>query len=667
MRRTVWPALAGALTVAALLFAPGAYGLSPPIKIGSNHTSEPTQAAIAVGSSGTAYIAWQDPSGTQMNFCAVPTTASGCTPVALTVPAGGTLEDPPTVLLEGGGVFVFEEVGGATDDNQDGLVAWVSSNGGASFTQDPDAVADPPGPGEAYMAIALLNSNFGVGTQSAVNPLEFQANSLTSPANYSGATSPTPFATISPSPDTYSTDNLGASFASQLTGATGVLGVGSILDTGPCPSSEGLAYAYAPISASTSDAELNTSPGGVGSPWQPLAGVDCNSENPAVGGGPSGLGLLETNPDTLGAEQIAYRRFTPPRTFSPPVEIAPGVDGTPSLSQDGSGGIYATWVDNDTGLDLAFSSSGGTSWHWKTLLSNNGGATSIGSTASAVSASGQGWAAYAANGTEYAQPFSKTAVLPPPPVNTKRPKITGTAKAGKKLSCSRGTWTGTGPIAYTYQWNRNGVALAGSTRSTYTVRTLDEGTALTCTVTATNAGGSASATSKAVKVPIPFVAHCPGATGRVSGTTLGLVKVGMTRARAHYLYRFHSNRGKQYEDFFCLTPIGVRVGYASPKLLHLLSKLKRKQLEGKVVWASTSNPYYSLDGVRPGESIAAASKRLVTESPFHIGLNDWYLARKSTYTAVLKVRRGVVQEVGIADQALTVTRSDQNVLMHSFE
>ena len=57
---------------------------------------------------------------------------------------------------------------------------------------------------------------------------------------------------------------------------------------------------------------------------------------------------------------------------------------------------------------------------------------------------------------------------------------------------------------------------------------------------------------------------------------------------------------------------------------------------------------------------------LGTEPPFHIGLNYWYLARKATYTAVLKVRGGVVEELGIADNALTTSRSLQSTLMHSF-
>ena len=252
-----------------------------------------------------------------------------------------------------------------------------------------------------------------------------------------------------------------------------------------------------------------------------------------------------------------------------------------------------------------------------------------------------------------------------PPRNTGQPVISGNPKAGGPLSCSTGSWAND-PTSFGYQWYRDGTPLAGATTPERVVQTLDEGTTLTCAVTAVNVAGMATSESKGVNVPVPVVPRCPGATGRASGVTLGLIKLGMTRARAHYLYRRHSDRGKQYEDFFCLTPIGVRVGYGSPKLLKILSKSERKQLLDRVVWSSTSNPFYSIDGVRPGESIAVASADLHTEPPFHIGLNYWYLARKTTSTAVLKVRDGVVEEIGIGDNVLTDGRKAQRIFMNSF-
>jgi hypothetical protein len=48
-------------------------------------------------------------------------------------------------------------------------------------------------------------------------------------------------------------------------------------------------------------------------------------------------------------------------------------------------------------------------------------------------------------------------------------------------------------------------------------------------------------------------------------------------------------------------------------------------------------------------------------------VNHWYLAPFGPATAVLKVRHGVVQEVGIAERRLTKTRAAQTILMGSFD
>jgi hypothetical protein len=253
----------------------------------------------------------------------------------------------------------------------------------------------------------------------------------------------------------------------------------------------------------------------------------------------------------------------------------------------------------------------------------------------------------------------------PPPVLSGKPTLTGKTSPGSTLTCNKGTWTGN-PTSYAYEWLRNGTQLAGVTGSTYVLTTLDEGTTFVCVVTASNAGGSASGTSNSLSIPVPFVPRCPKATGRMTGHRIGLARLGLRRAAVRHRYTHHATRGRRYEDFFCLTPIGVRVGYATPLLLRTLSAHMRRELRGKVVWASTSNPYYSIDGVRPGESIARASRRLHTTRPFHIGRNHWYLARRAGYTVVLKVRHGVVGEIGIAENSLTATRAQESVLMHSF-
>jgi hypothetical protein len=259
-----------------------------------------------------------------------------------------------------------------------------------------------------------------------------------------------------------------------------------------------------------------------------------------------------------------------------------------------------------------------------------------------------------------------TPPLPQPPAETASPAITGTAKAGKRLTCTTGTWTNS-PTHYAYQWLRDGTPVRGATGSTYTVQTGDEGVALTCTVTASNGVGNGKpATSKAVDVAVPHVRRCPAASGRLSGRTLGLVRLGMTKAQARHAYTHSSTRGFSYKDFFCLTPRGVRVGYASPKLLASLPRRDRGQIAGRVVWASTDNVRYDVRGIRAGATLTAAQHALRHGYYFRVGKNYWYLAPAGTATAVLKVRQGVVEEVGIADTRLTTSHRADRLLMTSF-
>lgn len=98
-------------------------------------------------------------------------------------------------------------------------------------------------------------------------------------------------------------------------------------------------------------------------------------------------------------------------------------------------------------------------------------------------------------------PFSITiaAATVAAPTNSTIPTISGTAQVGQTLTASQGTWTGS-PTSYAYHWNRSGSAIAGATSATYAPVSGDIGATLTCTVTATNAGGSAGATSAATAV-----------------------------------------------------------------------------------------------------------------------------------------------------------------------
>jgi hypothetical protein len=279
----------------------------------------------------------------------------------------------------------------------------------------------------------------------------------------------------------------------------------------------------------------------------------------------------------------------------------------------------------------------------------------------------------AANAAGSGQPATSTPVsVPAPappkgtPATTAAPVITGPARAGKTLSCSTGAWTNH-PTTFAYQWSRDTTPIHGATGASYTIQKSDEQLTLTCTVTASNPTGTGlPSTSKGVQIPVARMPGCPAASGRLAGSTLGLVRLGMTRKQARDAYTHSTDRGRKYEDFFCLTPIGVRVGYPSITLLKSIAANTRNQLKNRVIWASTSSGYYTLAGIRPGASISAAATALKLTRPFQIGRNTWYLASNGSSTAVLKTRQGIVQEIGIASKQLAHGRKAQRTFLKSF-
>ena len=171
-----------------------------------------------------------------------------------------------------------------------------------------------------------------------------------------------------------------------------------------------------------------------------------------------------------------------------------------------------------------------------------------------------------------------------------------------------------------------------------------------------------------VSIPFGPAGHysCRHPSGRLAGLSLGPVHLGMARAHARSLFFRSSTRGRRYMDFFCLNSSGIRVGYPSPKLLRTLTRRERRRVQGRVVLALTSNHHYALRAVRPGTRLAAVARRLGTGAGFHIGLNTWYLAPNGASTGVLKVRHGIIEEVGIANKLLTSNRHTAWRFLDSF-
>jgi hypothetical protein len=57
--------------------------------------------------------------------------------------------------------------------------------------------------------------------------------------------------------------------------------------------------------------------------------------------------------------------------------------------------------------------------------------------------------------------------------------------------------------------------------------------------------------------------------------------------------------------------------------------------------------------VRPGTRLSKVAGRLHVSRRIRIGLNDWYVTSNGSSHGVLKVRHGVIQEVGLASIGLT--------------
>lgn len=100
------------------------------------------------------------------------------------------------------------------------------------------------------------------------------------------------------------------------------------------------------------------------------------------------------------------------------------------------------------------------------------------------------------------------------------PKVTGTLVVGKTLTVSAGQWEPSN-VALTYQWQRNGTAIAGATKSSYKLVGADAGKRLAVKVTASATGATAVVT----------VATTTGVAKATSKTTVSLKKAGKQKYR----------------------------------------------------------------------------------------------------------------------------------------
>ena len=91
-------------------------------------------------------------------------------------------------------------------------------------------------------------------------------------------------------------------------------------------------------------------------------------------------------------------------------------------------------------------------------------------------------------------------IEPGTPINTVLPSISGTPEVGKTLTANPGEWDTDG-LAFSYQWQKDGVDIPGATKATYKVKPKDQGAVITVVVTASKPDlPSGTATSEGVTV-----------------------------------------------------------------------------------------------------------------------------------------------------------------------
>jgi len=118
------------------------------------------------------------------------------------------------------------------------------------------------------------------------------------------------------------------------------------------------------------------------------------------------------------------------------------------------------------------------------------------------------------------------------PKSTSPATISGVAHLGSTLTAGNGTFSGTTPITYAYQWRRcdtDGGSCSDidkAARTTYRLAQIDVGNTLRVVVTAKNSDGSAHSTSVPTAVvtapPVAAPTGCPTGTGGIAVADLGL-------------------------------------------------------------------------------------------------------------------------------------------------
>ncbi len=318
---------------------------------------------------------------------------------------------------------------------------------------------------------------------------------------------------------------------------------------------------------SASEGEWTGDPTSYAYQWQrcAAAGSGCSDVGGATGStyglsaGDVGdtMRVVVTATNAGGAESVSsepteiVEALPPPPPLAPMNIILPAISGT-AIQGKVLSASEGEWSGSPTSY----------AYRWQRCAAAGGGCSNVSGATHSTYSLGSGDVGYTlrvvvsatnAGGTGSADSLATSVVSQPPPPapsNTALPAISGTAIQGKVLSASEGEWSGN-PTSYTYQWQRCGTTgggcsnVSGATHSTYSLGSGDVGYTLRVVVSATNAGGTTSATSDAssvVTAPAPAPptnSSVPVITGStVEGQSLSASKGMWTGSPTSYAYQW---------------------------------------------------------------------------------------------------------------------------------
>jgi hypothetical protein len=226
-----------------------------------------------------------------------------------------------------------------------------------------------------------------------------------------------------------------------------------------------------------------------------------------------------------GAAQGAHRT-APANTASPTISGSATVGATLTASSGSWSGTTPMtfsyrWQRCNSGGDKCSNIGGATAQTYKPARKDVGGTLRVSVTASN------------SDGSANAVSAPSGAVSDGAPVNTSPPTITGSVTQGSTVSATSGTWSGQGPITFTYQWRRcdtgGGSCKDTSSGQTRQLSSDDVGHTIRVEVRGRNQFGANTATSAATGV-VPSKGPLPAATS--PPVISGLARQGQTLTAA---------------------------------------------------------------------------------------------------------------------------------------